>query len=260
MEELSDADLERYARHVILDEIGEEGQIRLLESKVCVVGAGGLGSPVLLYLAAAGVGTIGLVDFDRVDRTNLQRQIAHTDAATGSPKADSAVARARAINPAISITPHDVKLTPDTIEDVLRPYDLVVDGTDNFTVRLLLNDACYLMQKPLVSASVVRFEGQLSTYRAFQEGPCYRCLFDAEPTEGLVPRCDTAGILGPVAGVMGTLQATEVLKQITGLGSGMVGKLMLFDALDYSMQIIKTRKNPDCALCGETPTITRVGG
>ena len=260
MDELSDADLERYARHVILDEIGEEGQIALLEAKVCVVGAGGLGSPVLLYLAAAGVGTIGLVDFDRVDRTNLQRQIAHTDAAAGTPKAESAAARARAINPAIRIAPHDVKLTPETVEDVLAPYDLVVDGTDNFTVRLLLNDACYLMKKPLVSASVVRFEGQLSTYRAFEEGPCYRCLFDAEPTEGLVPRCDTAGILGPVAGVMGTLQATEVLKQITGLGSGMVGKLMLFDALDYSMQIIKTRKNPDCPLCGGAPTITRVGG
>ncbi len=260
MDELSDADLERYARHVILDEIGEEGQIALLEAKVCVVGAGGLGSPVLLYLAAAGVGTIGLVDFDRVDRTNLQRQIAHTDAAAGTPKAESAAARARAINPAIRIEPHDVKLTPETVERVLTPYDLVVDGTDNFTIRLLLNDACYLMKKPLVSASVVRFEGQLSTYRAFEEGPCYRCLFDAEPTEGLVPRCDTAGILGPVAGVMGTLQATEVLKQITGLGSGMVGKLMLFDALDYSMQIIRTRKNPDCPLCGATPAITRVGG
>ena len=259
-DELSDADLERYARHAILDEVGEEGQAKLLAASVCVIGAGGLGSPVLMYLAAAGIGTIGLVDFDTVDRTNLQRQIAHTDAAVGLSKVDSALARAGALNPTVSLVPHAVKLTPETAEGILAPYDIVVDATDNFPVRMLVNDACYLLRKPLVSASVVRFEGQLSTFRAHEEGPCYRCLFDAEPTEGSVPRCDTAGILGPVAGVMGTLQATEVIKQIIGLGTGMVGRLMLFDALDYGMQILKTRKNPDCPLCGAAPTITRVGG
>lgn len=260
MDELSDADLERYARHAILDEVGEDGQVALLQAKVCIVGAGGLGSPVLLYLAAAGIGTIGVVDFDVVDRTNLQRQIAHTDASVGNPKAESATDRAQALNPAIRVVPHNVKLTPETIENVVSQYDLIVDATDNFTIRLLLNDTCYLMHRPLVSASVVRFEGQLSTFRAYEEGPCYRCLFDKEPTDGLVPRCDTAGILGPVAGIMGTLQATEVVKQIIGLGTGMLGRLMLFDALDNSMQMIRTMKNPDCPLCGAQPTITRIGG
>ena len=259
-DELSDADLERYARHAILGEVGEEGQAKLLAARVCIVGAGGLGSPVLLYLAAAGVGTIGLVDFDTVDRTNLQRQIAHTEAAVGTAKVDSALARAAALNPTIDLVPHPGRLTPDTAEPVLSGYDIVVDATDNFPVRMLVNDACYLLRKPLVSASVVRFEGQLATFRAFEDGPCYRCLFDAEPAEGSIPRCDTAGILGPVAGVMGTLQATEVVKQIIGLGTGMVGRLMLFDAMDYSMQMLKTRKNPDCPLCGTAPTITRVGG
>lgn len=260
MEELSDADLERYARHVILDEIGEEGQIALLRSKVCIVGAGGLGSPVLLYLAAAGIGRIGLVDFDSVDRTNLQRQIAHTEDSVGRSKVESAAARARALNPTIAIETHETRLDADNVLSVIAPYDLIVDGTDNYTVRVLLNDACYLSRKPLVSASVVRFEGQLSTFRAYEGGACYRCVFPEAPADGVVARCDTAGILGPVAGVMGTLQATEVIKQILGLGTGMAGRLMLYDALDNDMRMIRTPKNPACPLCGDNPAITRPGG
>ena len=260
MEELSDADLERYARHVILDEIGEEGQIALLRSKVCIVGAGGLGSPVLLYLAAAGIGRIGLVDFDSVDRTNLQRQIAHTEDGVGRSKVESAAARARALNPTIAIEAHETRLDADNVLSVIAPYDLIVDGTDNYTIRVLLNDACYLSRKPLVSASVVRFEGQLSTFRAYEGGACYRCVFPEAPADGVVARCDTAGILGPVAGVMGTLQATEVIKQILGLGTGMAGRLILYDALDNDMRMIKTPKNPACPLCGDNPAITRPGG
>lgn len=260
MEELSDADLERYARHVILDEIGEDGQIALLQASVCVVGAGGLGSPVLLYLAAAGIGRIGLVDFDTVDRTNLQRQIAHTEDSVGQSKVASAAARARALNPTITIDALETKLDAGTIQSVIAPYDLIVDGTDNYTVRILLNDACFFAKKPLVSASVVRFEGQLSTFRAYEGGACYRCVFPEAPADGVVARCDTAGILGPVAGVMGTLQATEVIKQILGLGTGMVGRLMLYDALDNDMRMIRTPKNPACPLCGDNPAITRPGG
>ncbi len=260
MEELSDADLERYARHVILDEIGEDGQISLLQASVCVVGAGGLGSPVLLYLAAAGIGRIGLVDFDTVDRTNLQRQIAHTEDSVGQSKVASAAARARALNPTITIDALETKLDAGTIQSVIAPYDLIVDGTDNYTVRILLNDACFFAKKPLVSASVVRFEGQLSTFRAYEGGACYRCVFPEAPADGVVARCDTAGILGPVAGVMGTLQATEVIKQILGLGTGMVGRLMLYDALDNDMRMIRTPKNPACPLCGDNPAITRPGG
>jgi molybdopterin/thiamine biosynthesis adenylyltransferase len=260
MEELSDADLERYARHVILDEIGEEGQVVLLRSKVCIVGAGGLGSPVLMYLAAAGIGRIGLVDFDTVDRTNLQRQIAHTEDSVGISKVASAATRARALNPTITIDAIERKLDAETVQSVIEPYDLVIDGTDNYAIRILLNDACFFAKKPLVSASVVRFEGQMSTFRAYEGGACYRCVFPEAPAEGVVARCDTAGILGPVAGVMGTLQATEVIKQILGLGTGMVGRLMLYDALDNDMRMIKTPKNPACPLCGDKPVIRRPGG
>lgn len=259
MEELSDADLERYARHVILDEIGEEGQVALLKSKVLIVGAGGLGSPVLMYLAAAGIGRIGLVDFDAVDRTNLQRQIAHTEESVGKSKVESAAARARALNPTITIDALEMRLDAENVQSVIEPYDLVVDGTDNYTIRVLLNDACFFARKPLVSASVVRFEGQLSTFRAHEGGACYRCVFPEAPADGVVARCDTAGILGPVAGVMGTLEATEVIKQILGLGTGMVGRLMLYDSLDNDMRMIKTPKNPACPLCGDNPVIRRPG-
>ena len=249
-DDLSDADLERYARHVILDELGDEGQIRLINSRVAVVGAGGLGSPALLYLAAAGIGTIGIIDDDQVDRTNLQRQIVHSDASVGSPKAESARERLTKLNPAINLVVHRTRLTDGNARTILSEYDLVLDGTDNYATRIMINDVCYGLKIPLISASVVRFEGQLSTFTAYETGPCYRCVFPQEPEPGLVPRCDSAGILGPVAGVMGTLQATEALKQILGLGTGMVGQLMLYDALDQSMQKIKTRKDPACPTCG----------
>ncbi len=257
-EDLTDRELERYARHVILDEVGEEGQIRLLDAKVLVVGAGGLGSPVLLYLAAAGIGTLGIVDFDTVDMTNLQRQIIHSTDEIGEPKVRSAADRLELLNPEIEVVQHRTRLNAENAKEIVGPYDLVVDGSDNFTARYLTNDICFFLKKPLVSAALVRFEGQLSTFKAHQEGPCYRCLFPHPPDPTLVPRCDTVGIFGAVAGVLGTLQATEVLKEILGLGTSMVGRLMLYDALDQTFRTVKTAKDPGCPLCGETPTITEV--
>lgn len=249
-DELGDDDLLRYARHVILDEMGEEGQARLLRSRIAIVGAGGIGSPALLYLAAAGIGTIRLFDDDAVDRTNLQRQIAHDDAGVGRPKAESAAARARAINPAITIEPVAQRITPENAAASFDGCDLVLDGTDSHAARLLISDACRTLRIPLVSASVVRFEGQLTTLAPHLGGPCYRCLFPAEPAPGIVPRCDTAGILGPVAGVMGSLQAVEAVKQLAGIGTTMVGRLMLYDALDQTMRVIATKRDPRCPACG----------
>lgn len=255
-DELTDAELERYARHVILDEVGEEGQIKLLESRVLVVGAGGLGSPVLLYLAAAGIGTLGIVDFDTVDMTNLQRQIIHSTDEIGEPKVRSAADRLELLNPEIEIVQHRARLSAANARDIVAGYDLVVDGSDNFSARYLTNDICYFLKKPLVSAALVRFEGQLSTFRAYESGPCYRCLFPTPPDPTLVPRCDTVGIFGAVAGVLGTLQATEVLKELLGLGTPMTGRLMLYDALDQTFRTVKTGKDPDCPLCGPNPKIT----
>ena len=258
IDELSDAQLARYARHVILDEVGEEGQLKLLASKVLVVGAGGLGSPVLLYLAAAGVGTIGIIDFDVVDESNLQRQIIHATENVGVPKVVSAAERIEELNPEINVVEHRARLSALNAEEIIQQYEIVVDGSDNFAARYLVNDACYLLKKTLVSAALVRFEGQLSTYKAHLEGPCYRCLFAKAPNPGLVPRCDTVGIFGSIAGILGTMQATEVLKELLDLGTGLSGQLVLYDALDVTMRKIKTSKNPDCALCGESPTITSI--
>jgi adenylyltransferase/sulfurtransferase len=255
-DELSDAQLERYARHVILDEVGEAGQLTLLQSRVLVIGAGGLGSPVLLYLAAAGVGTLGIVDHDTVDVTNLQRQIIHTDDDVGEAKVRSAAERIEALNPEVEVIEHRARFTAANAMTLVADYDLVIDGSDNFAARYLINDACYLAKKPLVSAALVRFEGQLSTYKAYDSGPCYRCLFPTPPDPNLVPRCDTVGIFGAVAGVMGTLQAVEALKELLSLGTGMAGRLMLFDALDQNFRTIKTSPDPDCPLCGNSPTIT----
>ncbi|MDJ0683956.1 MAG: molybdopterin-synthase adenylyltransferase MoeB [Alphaproteobacteria bacterium] len=249
-DELDDADLERYARHAILDEIGEEGQARLLRSRICVIGAGGLGSPVLLYLAAAGVGTLGIVDFDTVDRTNLQRQVAHTDDAIGRPKVESAAERIAALNPTIDVRTHNLRLDADNAGSILGAYDLVVDGTDDFAVRQVVNDACYRQRIPLVSGSVVRFEGQVATFKAYETGPCYRCLFDRELGPGAAPRCDTAGVLGPVAGVIGTLQAVEAIKVLLDLPGHLVGRMLMVDAQDPSMRVYKTRRDPDCPVCG----------
>jgi adenylyltransferase/sulfurtransferase len=253
---ISDEQLLRYARHVALDEIGEEGQARLLASRALVVGAGGLGSPVVLYLAAAGVGRITIVDDDRVDLTNLQRQIAHTTARLGEPKAESAAAAAAAVNPEVRVDAIDARLDASNAMELVRGHDVVVDGTDNFAARFLLNDACHLSRVPLVSAALLRFEGQLSTFKAWTTGPCYRCLHPEPPPEDLVPRCEQAGILGAVAGVMGAMQAAETVKELLGIGESLAGTLLLYDALSTQVRRIAVPKNPDCALCGQRPRIT----
>ena len=249
-DDLTDDELERYARHVILEEVGEEGQIKLLDSKVLVVGAGGLGAPVLMYLAAAGIGTLGIVDHDVVDLSNLQRQIIHSVDDIGRPKTRSAAERLETINPDITIIEHRTRLTANNAAELFADYDLIVDGSDNFAARYLCNDTCYSLKKPLVSAALVRFEGQLSTFKAYDGGPCYRCLFPEPPDPDMVPRCDTVGIFGAVAGVMGSLQATEVLKELLGLGTSMSGQLLLFDALDQTFRKIKVPKDPDRPTCG----------
>ncbi|MBI3506415.1 MAG: molybdopterin-synthase adenylyltransferase MoeB [Proteobacteria bacterium] len=254
--ELSDAQFTRYARHLILDEVGEEGQAKLLASRVLIVGAGGLGSPVALYLAAAGVGTLGLVDFDSVDVTNLQRQIVHAQESVGMRKVESAAATLRRLDPAIRVETHDLRVGAGNVDALVRGYDLVVDGSDNFATRYLVHDACYFAKKPLVSGALLRFEGQLSTFRAYDgRYSCYRCLFPTPPPADLIPRCEEAGILGSVAGVIGTLQATEVLKELLGLGTSLAGALLIYDALDTQFRRIKVPRDPACALCGDHPSI-----
>jgi molybdopterin-synthase adenylyltransferase len=252
--ELSEEQFHRYARHLILDEVGEEGQERLLGSRVLVVGAGGLGSPVLLYLAAAGVGTIGVVDNDRVDLTNLQRQIVHATGNIGALKVDSARETLAAINPDVRIERHPLRLAPDNAEEIVARYDLVADGSDNFATRYLLTDLCCRLEKPLVAAALSPFEGQLSTFRPYLGAghPCYRCLFRDPPPPDLVPRCEEAGILGAVAGVLGTLQAVEVLKELLGLGDSLDGRLLLYDALRGGFHSIRISKDPDCPTCSQT--------
>jgi molybdopterin-synthase adenylyltransferase len=253
--ELSEAQFQRYARHLILDEVGEEGQVRLLQSRVLVVGAGGLGSPVLLYLAAAGVGTIGIVDGDRVDLTNLQRQIAHATAGVGALKVDSARSTLGAINPGIRVETHPVRLGPENAAKLIGSYDLIADGSDNFATRYLLTDWCCRLEKPLVAAALSPFEGQLSTFRPYlgDGHPCYRCLFREPPPPDLVPRCEEAGILGAVAGVVGTLQAVEVLKELLGLGESLDGTLLIYDALRARFHTIRIGKDPACPTCYGVP-------
>ena len=253
---LTDAQFHRYARHLILDEVGEEGQEKLLASHVLVIGAGGLGSPALMYLAAAGIGTLGIVDDDKVDLTNLQRQIVHTTDRVGENKVESAIDTLAGINPDVRVVPYKMRIDASNALDLVTQYDLVVDGSDNFATRYLLNDACYLAKKPLVAASLLRFEGQISTFKAYDgKGPCYRCVFPDRPPADLIPRCEEAGILGAVAGVMGTLQAAETLKELLGLGESLSGTLLIYDALDTQFRRIKVKRNPDCALCGEHATI-----
>ncbi len=248
----------RYARHLILDEVGEEGQEKLLKSRVLVVGAGGLGSPLLMYLAAAGVGALGVADDDTVDLTNLQRQIVHSTEAVGRPKVDSAAGTLKQLNPEIRVERHKLRLDASNAEKLVTQYDLVADGSDNFDTRYLLNDVCHRLRKPLVSASLYRFEGQLTTYAAWRGrtgseggGPCLRCVFRDKPPPDDVPRCETAGILGAVAGVMGTMQATEVLKELLGLGESLSGRLLLYDALSAETRIIKLKRDPECPTCGQ---------
>jgi adenylyltransferase/sulfurtransferase len=250
--ELTDAQFERYARHLILPEVGEEGQQKLMAARVLVIGAGGLGSPLLLYLAAAGVGTLGIIDDDVVDLSNLQRQIVHPTTSIGEAKVESARRTLLALNPEVTVETHVARLDEKSVDDLVARYDLVADGSDNFTTRYLLNDACYRLGKTLVGAALSPFDGQLSTYKAHlgPPHPCYRCLFREPPPADDVPRCETAGILGAVAGVMGTLQATEVLKEIIGIGESLSGTLLMYDALGAGFHRIKVPRDPDCPTCG----------
>jgi adenylyltransferase/sulfurtransferase len=252
---LSDDELERYARHIVLREVGGAGQAKLKAARVLVIGAGGLGSPLILYLAAAGVGTIGVVDFDHVSLSNLQRQIAHRSADIGRLKTESASEAARALNPHVNIEPHAVRIGPENARALVGAYDLVADGSDNFATRFLVNDACFFAGRTLVSAAVTEFDGQLATFKAHAGAyPCYRCLFPEAPPPGSVPSCSEAGVLGAAAGVMGTLQALEVLKEILDLGESLAGYLMIYDALDTRFRKIRVHPDPACALCGENPT------
>jgi len=253
--ELSAEEIRRYSRHLIMPEVGTEGQRRLKAARVLVVGTGGLGSPLGLYLAAAGVGTLGLVDFDVVDRSNLQRQVLYGDADVGRPKIEAAVERLHGVNPHIRLEPHEIRLESSNALELFADYDLVVDGTDNFPTRYLVNDACVLSGKPNVYGSIFRFEGQVSVFWG-AEGPCYRCLFPEPPPPGLVPSCAEGGVLGVLPGIIGALQANEAIKLILGAGESLVGRLLLFDALRMRFRELTLRKSPDCPVCSEHPTQT----
>ena len=250
---LSREDLARYSRHVLLREVGIEGQRRLQRAKVLIVGAGGLGSPIALYLAAAGVGEIGLVDFDRVDISNLQRQILYSTEDVGERKVEAARRRIRAANPHVRVAVHEASLSRENAMEILRPYDVVVDGTDNFATRYLVSDACVLLGKPNVYGSIYRFEGQASVFDA-RSGPCYRCLYSEPPPPGMVPSCGEAGVLGVLPGLIGLVQATETVKLILGLGETLVGRLMLYDALAMRVRELEVRKDPNCVICGPHAT------
>ncbi len=252
--ELSKEETRRYGRHLIIPEVGMEGQKKLKASSVLVVGTGGLGSPLCLYLAAAGVGRIGLVDFDQVDHSNLQRQVIFTTRNVGRPKLEGAKERILEINPNIEVKCFETRLSSENALDIIRGYDLVVDGTDNFPTRYLVNDACVLLGKPNVYGSIFRFEGQVSVFDA-KHGPCYRCLYPEPPPPGVVPSCAEGGVLGILPGVIGTLQATETIKLILGKGASLVGRLLLFDALNTKFRELKVQKDPGCPICGQTPTI-----
>jgi molybdopterin-synthase adenylyltransferase len=255
--DFTEDEIRRYSRHILLQDVGGIGQAKLKAARVLVIGAGGLGSPLTLYLAAAGVGTIGIVDHDHVELSNLQRQIAHTTDRIGAPKADSAAQAAHAINPEVRIEPLSVRLDADNAAELIARYDVICDGTDNFATRFLVADACVLGRRTLVSAAVLRFEGQLSVFKphSAEGGPCYRCLYPEPPPPGAVPTCSEAGVLGAVTGVMGTLQATEVLKEILGIGESLSGKLLIWDALATRFRTVRLRQDPHCALCSPEATI-----
>jgi sulfur-carrier protein adenylyltransferase/sulfurtransferase len=255
--ELSKDEILRYSRHLIMPEVGMEGQLKLKNAKLLLVGTGGLGAPLGLYLAAAGVGRIGLVDFDVVDFTNLQRQVIHGTKDVGRKKLDSAADRMRDINPNVQLDKYEVALTSDNALDILSGYDIVVDGTDNFPTRYLVNDACVILKKPNVYGSIFRFEGQATVF-AYPGGPCYRCLYPEPPPPGLVPSCAEGGVLGILPGMIGVVQATEAAKLILGIGEPLVGRLLLYDALAMRFRELKLRRNPECPVCGDHPTITKL--
>jgi len=257
--QFSDEEIERYSRHIILPEVGGKGQKKIKEAKVFCVGAGGLGSPATIYLAAAGVGTLGIIDLDKVDLSNLQRQILHSTKNVGQAKVESAQETLNGINPNTEVKIYQEKLSSENILDLIREYDVVMDGSDNFPTRFLVNDACYFMKKPLVSGSIFRFEGQVTSLKAHVDGhPCYRCLYPEPPPPGLVPSCQEAGILGVLAGTIGVIQATEILKEILGIGENLYRRLLLYDALEMRFRELKTVKDPNCILCGPNPKITKL--
>lgn len=251
---LTKEEIYRYSRHLLIPEVGIKGQKKLKGASVLIVGTGGLGSPVSLYLAAAGIGRIGLVDYDLVDESNLQRQIVHSTSTIGVPKVESAKERLLEINPYIEVVTYNLLLNKDNVKDIIKDYDLIVDGTDNFHTRYLLNDACYFTGKPLIYGSIFRFDGQVTVFDG-KKGPCYRCLYPVPPPPGTVPSCAEGGVFGVLPGVIGALQATEAIKLLLGIGEPLIGKLLLYDALNMEFRFLKLRKDPACPLCGENPTI-----
>jgi molybdopterin/thiamine biosynthesis adenylyltransferase/rhodanese-related sulfurtransferase len=253
--QLNNEEIRRYSRHLILPEVGLAGQKKIKATSVLCIGAGGLGSPIAMYLAAAGIGKIGIVDFDTVDYSNLQRQILHTDADVGRSKAESAKETIRGINPNVEVVIHNTAINSGNAFDLIRPYDIVVDGTDNFPTRYLTNDACVLLKKPNVYGSIFRFEGQASVFAPHLGGPCYRCLYPEPPPPGMVPSCAEGGVLGVLPGIIGCIQTTEILKLALGKGTSMVGRLLLFNALDMKFRELKLRRDPACPICGDNPTI-----
>jgi len=248
----------RYSRHTIMPEVGEEGQLKLLDAKVLLIGAGGLGSPAAIYLAAAGVGTIGLVDFDVVDTSNLQRQIIHRLEDVDRPKVESAARAIAQLNPDVKVVGHQTQITSENAFDIIGQYDLVINGSDNFPTRYLVNDACVLLGKPLVDGSIFRFEGQVTVYDTAHDGPCYRCLYPDPPPPGEVPSCAEGGVLGVLPGIIGSVQALEAIKLILGVGDPLIGRLMLYDALDGEFRQVKVAKNQECPVCGRHPTVTEL--
>jgi molybdopterin/thiamine biosynthesis adenylyltransferase/rhodanese-related sulfurtransferase len=256
--ELSNEEITRYSRHLILPEVGMAGQKKLKATSVLCIGTGGLGSPILMYLAAAGIGKIGIVDFDVVDFSNLQRQIAHGTADVGRPKVESGKETINSINPEVEVVVHETRLSADNVMEIMAPYDIVVDGTDNFPTRYLTNDACVLLKKPNVYGSIFRFEGQASVFAPELGGPCYRCLYPEPPPPGMVPSCAEGGVLGVLPGIVGCIQATEILKLALGKGSPLVNRLLLFNALDMKFRELKLRRDPKCPICGDNPTITEL--
>jgi adenylyltransferase/sulfurtransferase len=256
--ELNGDELRRYSRHLTLPEVGLEGQKKICSASVLCIGGGGLGSPIAMYLAAAGIGRLGIVDFDSVELSNLQRQILHGTADVGRPKTQSAGDAIHRLNPNVEVVLHDARLTSENALDILRPYDIVVDGTDNFPTRYLTNDACVLLKKPNVYGSIFRFEGQASVFAPHLDGPCYRCLYPEPPPPGAVPSCAEGGVLGVLPGIIGLIQATEILKLILGKGTSLLNRLLLYNALDMQFRELKLRRDPECPLCGEHPTITQL--
>jgi adenylyltransferase/sulfurtransferase len=253
--ELNNDEIRRYSRHLILPEVGLSGQKKICSARVLCIGAGGLGSPIAMYLAAAGIGKLGILDFDTVDYSNLQRQIIHGTADVGRPKTQSAKETINQINPNVEVVVHNARITSENALDLIRPYDIVVDGTDNFPTRYLTNDACVLLKKANVYGSIFRFEGQASVFAPHLGGPCYRCLYPEPPPPGMVPSCAEGGVLGVLPGIVGTIQATEILKLALGKGSSLVGRLLLFNALDMRFRELKLRRDPQCPICGDNPTI-----